>query len=1155
MASNPQNPGGKNSNAAAAAAAAATGAMRSGIRAVVNDAEAANGALLSMGLAMATGASKAQVALAGLREFLVGRLLGPMANLGGVALGATTSILRMGRALAEAGRGGAAAIEKLEKSFRVLLGGAELAKRRVEELVKFAKDTPFEMRGVVEANRQLQVLTKGALAGKAGMQLVGDAAAVAGKDFEMVAFQVGRLYDGLQNGTPVGEAAFRLQEMGLLSGAARAQIEALQAAGTDGNAVWAVAEADLRRYAGGMKEVSKTLEALERQLGDAEDIAKSTFAAGYMDGMKAGTEAQAKALENLLPLLGYMGSYMGEISGRWDRFKAAVLNATVGSEAFQKVSVPLFQALATGVTAVTTATGAFALLRGAQLLGAAAAGAFGSAQAGAAASSLAAAAAARSAAVATAGGGLAGQVAGIKAWHAAVVAGSAAGGKFSVSAYAMSAASGVLAGAWALLRGAVVGLGRAFLALGPVGWLVTGLAAVVAAAGHLAKSMKDAREATRAFTAAQEEAVAALNKEALAARTAADAQKVRARGLREMVEVLEEIRTAEEELARKKEAGTLWDQAKAKAEEYGVKLENLAYGLPGLWIEGTKAVQKFGPEAADFLVDQWQGGLKETEAQLTALRARAEGTQRVLAAVGKMQPIFDMTETQKAADVAEALSPALGAETGTLAGQLENLKPGGSGAQERRRVEAELARVDADLLDAQNRGDEAAQERLRAERLGIQGGSTDEGMRLKAQMEAINRRVELERAALTEEQFGPAPKQREALARAGGVVGAKEAEDYNAAAVALERLNRLTAEQVALKLKGQQEANKDTAVAAEGQVLGLKDESLARELAMLDIEEEKLNLALERRQISEAQFGAEMQVINAQRENAQRLAARRREAVVAAVQEARLLREAAAARRGGNLAEGDRLEAAGNAIGDNQMLKEEQLRLLAAGFDEITAAAMAQEAVADRVAEREERRATAVRRTVEGLRMSEAALRGNLTALEAMVRAQREAALVAEGMSAAQAKAAVARESQLKGEKGLEDLRVQSLRTVAGTLRGRGDQQGAEKYDKRADRIEEKNRAAELIGEGLTEKVARRIARGERNMAELGREGAGGSGMRFGGQVAVNSLVRVGGGTGPNVAGPMDLARKSNRLLEKIEQNTREPKVERGFGGVSLTSY
>lgn len=122
----------------------------------------------------------------------------------------------------------AAGMETLQTSFNVLLGSTQAAKTRMQELARFAADTPFELPQVASASRTLETLTKGALSTGRGLTLVGDVASGTGQSFNEVAVTIGRLYDGLQSGRPVGEAMQRLQELGAISGDTRAQIEALQ---------------------------------------------------------------------------------------------------------------------------------------------------------------------------------------------------------------------------------------------------------------------------------------------------------------------------------------------------------------------------------------------------------------------------------------------------------------------------------------------------------------------------------------------------------------------------------------------------------------------------------------------------------------------------------------------------------------------------------------------------------------------------------------------------------------------------------------------------------------------------------------------------------------------------------------------------------------
>ena len=131
----------------------------------------------------------------------------------------------------------AKAIETLTIQLKPLLGSMELAKRRAREIFAFSVKTPFKFEELAAGNKVLEGLTRGALSGKAGMELVGDAAAVAGAGFEETARSIGRLYDGIMSGRPVGEAGMRLQELGLISGETRNQIEKLQAANAAGSAI------------------------------------------------------------------------------------------------------------------------------------------------------------------------------------------------------------------------------------------------------------------------------------------------------------------------------------------------------------------------------------------------------------------------------------------------------------------------------------------------------------------------------------------------------------------------------------------------------------------------------------------------------------------------------------------------------------------------------------------------------------------------------------------------------------------------------------------------------------------------------------------------------------------------------------------------------
>ena len=208
-------------------------------------------------------------------------------------------IQELNNALKSAGMAGVmfrSKIEDLTVSYRTLLGSSELANMRIAELAKFAAATPFELPGIGKANKILETLTKGALSGMDGMKLVGDAAAVADAPIEDLAMSIGRVYDALQSGRSAGEAMRRLQELGLVSGETRNKIEALQAAGEKGPAVWNVAKEALSRYAGEMDARAQTMSGRMSTLRDAWNAAMGEMMAGATGAASGGAKDLADAL-------------------------------------------------------------------------------------------------------------------------------------------------------------------------------------------------------------------------------------------------------------------------------------------------------------------------------------------------------------------------------------------------------------------------------------------------------------------------------------------------------------------------------------------------------------------------------------------------------------------------------------------------------------------------------------------------------------------------------------------------------------------------------------------------------------------------------------------------------------------------------------------
>jgi hypothetical protein len=131
-----------------------------------------------------------------------------------------------------------ASLEQSTMQFTTLMGDADMAAEHVANLFEFGAKTPFETGPIITASKHMQIFGGEALNSMENLTLVGDSAAAVGAPIDEVAFWVGRLYSNLQSGQPFGEAAARLQELGIMAPQTKAELEGLQAAGASGEEVF-----------------------------------------------------------------------------------------------------------------------------------------------------------------------------------------------------------------------------------------------------------------------------------------------------------------------------------------------------------------------------------------------------------------------------------------------------------------------------------------------------------------------------------------------------------------------------------------------------------------------------------------------------------------------------------------------------------------------------------------------------------------------------------------------------------------------------------------------------------------------------------------------------------------------------------------------------
>lgn len=308
---------------------------------------------------------------------LNGNLLKVTASLGamGIAFKAVSASVTTFRAVIAEGIAYNKQLETQATKFETLLGSASAARARIAELADFAASTPFQLEDIAAASATLQTLTKGALATGDGLRKVGDAAALAGVPIADMATTIGRAYSALTNNRAAGESLQRLQEIGVLSGEARNEIEALSAA-AKGTQAWDALSAALGIADGQMSKQSATLDGLISTFDDLKASLSGIASEGVFERITDGlarvnaalstfeARAGARAIDlGLTTAIDRLQSLAAAAQQFNDKFKTFVPTARLAAEIADKLGAGISKTFETAkitqarseIEAITTA--------------------------------------------------------------------------------------------------------------------------------------------------------------------------------------------------------------------------------------------------------------------------------------------------------------------------------------------------------------------------------------------------------------------------------------------------------------------------------------------------------------------------------------------------------------------------------------------------------------------------------------------------------------------------------------------------------------------------------------------------------------------------------------------------------------------------------
>lgn len=1085
-------------------------------------------ALMDPILVLASGGTKAQAAWSGFRAVMLAKVMGPLGMVAGAATGFLLTTRLLVKEWRTLGLQSAKAIETLTLQFKPLFQSLDLAKKRAREVFSFSVKSPFKFGELAEGNKILQSLTKGALAGKDGMTLVGDAAAVAGEDFASMSRQVGRLYDGLMSGRPVGEAAFRLQELGVISGATRNQIEAMQAANASGSAVWEVARQDIMRAKGAMDALSSSLAGLESTYEDTRTQLESGFGSGFMEGEKAGVKSATQVMERLTPTAQYLGEMIGTIANSWQKFKAGIVDAVTAVPGFSTaVSAAALAVMGLAASITAAAGGMMAKF----LLGVISA-AIGNKQLAAAAAESAAAQAAQTAAT----GALTVAQVNLAAASTAVArkeyVQAAAHTRVALAQTVAAVRTNALAASQVILRGALtftaraalfltrqlIGLAVAIMAT-PAFWIAAALVAAGAAMLHFHNEAKKAREEMEAFAAASKATASALRQQEIGIRTVADLRKAEADTISKLSEAYRDLYMAQDQ-GDTKRAQIAREQVKTLGGILSdVRARSGSTELDASDVEREDALKQRRKEERKAREDD-EAGRGEFSAVGVARRRKEEGD--------RLRKVEEqaMADEKRLADERETARWKVenaSTEQSALEGKRSAIikeKSYGSPSKERLEVlDMELAALDSQIAAIRKLQVETSAAGVAA---ALASGSEltvlAEKIKIYEDLKAAKRRYEESEAAWSQRAGKSAEEIRNMTMENGRATRARQDAQSAAGAAGVDQWSardRQNAERRVAEIKATRDETMDPAAAAEreralrdaelalaqgrleteSQVLGLRLRGYEREVMLLNMEQQRLELARARGRVDEDSYVRQKSVMDARRAETERQGAEKREELAAALQISSLQRREQDARRAGDPTGADALRARADALAERQALRDARREAEDMGGSDAERQSYVSGRVAEEKARRDsERRREAEDRALEQDRSREGG-RGAVDALRARVEAAR-------GNSAA----------------------ARRIREDAA---------------RRGDELDRRDKAREYRDRGFGGREADGMAARDVKSAQAARLLDELTGRR--GSVIASSLAQVGGGGA--VAGNDPSVRLQERmvsLLEQVADNTKE---------------
>lgn len=254
-------------------------------------------------------------------------------------------------------------IQVVSRQLQSFVGGLANARKRMAEISELSNRGPFKFEQIAEANKSLEIFTRGAFSSVEATRMMGEVGIATGNSIEDVSRAVGMFYDELSSGNSVTSSLSQLREMGVISKETADHLDAMAAGGQDVATVFGELKGALSSASQEISGYGDELANVTAEHDKAIEALQEKFGAPFTENEIENTKNMTAALQALTPTVGKIGESLATVYNGFSTAKVAITRFVAESKPAQVV----MQGVVYVLEAATIAAVAFGTVAAAQI--------------------------------------------------------------------------------------------------------------------------------------------------------------------------------------------------------------------------------------------------------------------------------------------------------------------------------------------------------------------------------------------------------------------------------------------------------------------------------------------------------------------------------------------------------------------------------------------------------------------------------------------------------------------------------------------------------------------------------------------------------------------------------------------------------------------